>query len=327
MTVAPSRRATSVASAVNASIGSATSMRGAATAARAQHRDGALLDRGLREVVPVDVLAGHGEEQPTRADLARVVFDGAGHDGVRVGVAQLAVDGRGDLGQGQRDHRATPRQRRAQHVAVVEGVRDAGDLLAGLVALAGDQHGVAGPGARDGGGDRLGPVADLAHLAALGRRHRVDAGEHRCADRRRVLGARVVVGDDQQVGAACGDLAHVRPLAAVAVAAAAQHDDQPSRGERTQRAQGTVDGGRLVAVVDDREEVLAGVDALHPARHGRRRDRRARRPRPAPSSRAGSPAPAARWRRCSGPGTAQPVTRSTPGPVHAEPGRAVARSR
>ena len=40
----------------------------------------------------------------------------------------------------------------------------------------------------------------------------------------RVLRARVVVGDDQQVGAARRDLAHERPLGAVAVAAAAEHD-------------------------------------------------------------------------------------------------------
>ena len=96
----------------------------------------------------------------------------------------------------------------------------------------------------------------------------------RSPDRGRILRARVVVGHDQQVCPACGELAHHRALAAVAIAAAPEHDEQPATGERSQRSQRAGDGGRFVAVVDDGEERLAGVDSLHPAGHGRDGHRR-----------------------------------------------------
>ena len=69
-------------------------------------------------------------------------------------------------------------------------------------------------------------VADLAHLAASA--DRAGTGQHLGADGGRVLGARVVVGDDQQRRPGGRGRAHQRPLAAVAVAAAAEHDDQPA---------------------------------------------------------------------------------------------------
>ncbi len=58
-------------------------------------------------------------------------------------------------------------------------------------------------------------------LAALG------PGEDFGDDRLRVLGARVVGGDDRQVGALGPGPAHLRPLVAVAVAAGAEDRDQP----------------------------------------------------------------------------------------------------
>ena len=63
----------------------------------------------------------------------------------------------------------------------------------------------------------------------------------------RVLRAGVVVGNDQQVGVAGRELAHQWALGAVAVAAAAEDDDQPAGGERAQCAERALDGGRLVA--------------------------------------------------------------------------------
>ena len=47
-------------------------------------------------------------------------------------------------------------------------------------------------------------------------------------DRAGILGARIVGGHDRQIGALRGDPAHDRPLAAVAVATAAEHHDEPS---------------------------------------------------------------------------------------------------
>lgn len=89
------------------------------------------------------------------------------------------------------------------------------------MALAGDQHNV--PLARfpDRGGDGLAPVADLARL-------RPGACEDRGTDACGVLGARVVVGDDREVGGARGDGAHLGALARVAITACAEHDDQPA---------------------------------------------------------------------------------------------------
>src|SRR5690606_14341759 len=66
----------------------------------------------------------------------------------------------------------------AKHLAVVERTHHPGDVLSLLVALARDQHGVAGPGPGDGGGDRGGPVLEDLHLAALVGGHRGSALEH-----------------------------------------------------------------------------------------------------------------------------------------------------
>src|SRR4051812_35804902 len=80
----------------------------------------------------------------------------------------------------------------AKHLAVVEGTDHSGDVLALLVALARDQHGVARLCAGDGGGDGGGPVLEDLDLAALVRGHRGGALEHRRQDREGVLGAGVV---------------------------------------------------------------------------------------------------------------------------------------
>src|SRR6266540_1226958 len=69
--------------------------------------------------------------------------------------------------------------RRPQHDPVVERVHHPGDLLALLVPLAGDQHGVARPGPADRLGDRLRPVADLQPVRV---RHRPHPGGHGGAD-------------------------------------------------------------------------------------------------------------------------------------------------
>ena len=154
-------------------------------------------------------------------------------------------------------------QQLAHHVPVVEGVHHPRHLLTGLVSLAGDDHDVAGPGQPQRGLDGRPPVALLDHLGAAP----PGAVEHRGPDRRRLLGAGVVVGDDDEVGEPGRDLAHDRPLAGVAVTAGPEDDQQPAAGERPQGLEGGLDGIRLVGVVDDDRERLPGVDALEPARH------------------------------------------------------------
>ncbi len=101
----------------------------------------------------------------------------------------------------------------------------AADDLPGFVALAGDQQRVALLQHRR--RRRGSPRARSPISSAPGR-----GGENRGADRGRVLRARIVVGDDDDVGRAGRDLAHDRPLARVAVAAAAEDDDRAGRARR-----------------------------------------------------------------------------------------------
>src|SRR6185369_3376638 len=108
-----------------------------------------------------------------------------------------------------RSRRALPRDQR-----IVEREHPVADDLAGLVALAGDEHDIARAGDADCLGDRVAPAGDLG------------------------LAARIVVGDDDHVRQARRDRAHLWALALIAVAARAEHRDQapldvgPQRGDR-----------------------------------------------------------------------------------------------
>jgi hypothetical protein len=93
------------------------------------------------------------------------------------------------------------------------------DDLARLMALAGHQQDIAVLEPLDGPGDRLAPASDLDAARTGGH----DGG----ADGGRVLAARIVVGDVDHVGQFGGDRAHLRPLAAIAVAAAAEDHHKP----------------------------------------------------------------------------------------------------
>ena len=141
------------------------------------------------------------------------------------------------------------RERRARHVAIAERMAAAGDLLVGLVALAREQHDVAGARLVHRGEDR--------HLAVLDRLGRAagNAREHLLDDRVRILAARIVAGDDHVVGEPRGRRAHERALAGIALAAAAEHADQararaPPRAQRLERLLERI---RRVRVVDDHE--------------------------------------------------------------------------
>ena len=107
-----------------------------------------------------------------------------------------------------------------------------------------------------------------------------DAAHDLGADRGGLLAARIVVGHQREVGEARGDLAHHRPLAAVAVAAAAEHHDQLALGERPQGRQHRLQRLGLVGVVDiDRRAASCGGPraAAGPARRsGSPAPRRAR---------------------------------------------------
>ena len=89
-------------------------------------------------------------------------------------------------------------------------------------------------------------------------------------DRLRVLGARVVGGDDGEVGELRPGPPHLRPLVAVAVAAGAEDRDHPPRGQPPRRPQHVLQRVRRVRVVDQDREPLPLVDRLEPPRHPRR---------------------------------------------------------
>ena len=155
-----------------------------------------------------------------------------------------------------------------------------------LVPLAGDQQHVARLQCLDRRGDGRLAVADLPRA----RRRGEDFG----ADRGGVLGARIVVGDDRLVGQLAGDGAHLRTLALVAVAAAAEDHDEPVLRIGTQRLQRRPQRIGGVGIVHEHRRAIMlghefqpplgalelaqrgeGIALLHPARHGqRRRDQR-----------------------------------------------------
>ena len=99
------------------------------------------------------------------------------------------------------------------------GRRLPGDLLVGLVALAGD----AAP--RRASSAPAMAVLDRARRDRPRPRSSAAMPSRICVDdRERILAARVVGGDDHAVGEARGDRAHQRALGRVAVAAGAEHD-------------------------------------------------------------------------------------------------------
>src|SRR6185312_1980661 len=114
-------------------------------------------------------------------------------------------------------------------VAVGERTRHLADGLAAFVTLARDHQHVALRERLDGGADGFGAVADLGRIGT--------AHENLATYLRRLFAAWIVVGDDDRIGEAARGLAHQRTLAVVAVAAAAEHDDEPARRMRPHRGE------------------------------------------------------------------------------------------
>ena len=121
------------------------------------------------------------------------------------------------------------------------------------------------PGLRFVNGQRNGFSAiGLQHILGAAA---LQAGQGVVHDVERVFTARIVAGQDHEVAARSGRLAHQRPLAAVAVAAASENRDDPAcasplrqkvarqRGQVAQRVVG-------VGVVHDDGEGLAHIDSL-----------------------------------------------------------------
>ena len=145
-----------------------------------------------------------------------------------------------------------------------------------------------------------GPASSSASsIAARRSSSMLELAERACrdlgGDRLGRLRARVVGGQDRPVGELGDDAAHQRPLAAVAVAAGAEDDDEPPVAEAARGADHVLERVGRVRVVDDHGERLPVVDRLEPARERPRPTRCPRRiaSSSTPSARAASAAPIA----------------------------------
>src|SRR5699024_3694264 len=100
------------------------------------------------------------------------------------------------------------RQGSLQLDAIDERIHDVVDLLSGLMPLARYQHDISGTRPTHCLVDRLPTVGDLDRLGGVGSCHTAGTPCHGGTDLGRILAAWVVVGDDEQVAAACGHLPH-----------------------------------------------------------------------------------------------------------------------
>src|SRR5690606_16953827 len=146
------------------------------------------------------------------------------------------------------------------------------DFLVGLVALAGDEHDVAGAGDADRAGDGGGAIALDHYHRGIG-----DAGHDVDDDGGAVLAARIVVGDHHEIGAGNGGRGHLRTLAAITLSAAAEDAGDAPGGVGAHRGQGLLERVGRVRIVDHHqrqaavapEAVHAPGDGLQPAKHAR----------------------------------------------------------
>ena len=139
--------------------------------------------------------------------------------------------------------------------------------------LAGDEHDIARIGLGERCLDRLGTVGDHADIGCVGCAPR-DVGENGL----RILVARIVAGQDHDVGQACRNFAHQRALARIAVAAAAEDADQAPAAHHGRLAQGherLLQRIRRVRVVNHYQRLPLPAESLHasgresqPLQHG-----------------------------------------------------------
>ena len=200
-----SRACTPAASRPSASTGSATTTQGSASSGTGGERaDRPGRGGGRQEVARRRPARRRRRRTGRRRSTARESsVTAAGHVGVRA-TGQLATGQLGDLGQRQRDHAGAPVPARTSRSTVRSSKGCTVPATSWPVSwpLPATSRMSPGLARRDGGGDRGPPVADLVHLGPVGLRHLADAGEHRGADRRGVLGAWVVVGHDQDIARA-----------------------------------------------------------------------------------------------------------------------------
>ncbi len=283
-----SRSTTARASRPSAACGSSTTTAGAPVSRPARAATAPTSAAATAKSWPSTRSPGRATNRSPGATARESIDDAAGHGCCRVRSAGKPASGRRrDLGEGQRDHArlpwAAPPGALARCVARWASTsRTTARSSNGWTTPATSwpcswplpaTRTTPPPQARSTAvGDRSPAPLHLDDLhgvrGEVGRRS-ARAAEEGCPDRRRVLRARVVVGDDDDVGRPGRRLAHPGPLVAVPVATGTEDDDEGPPCA-PQRPEGGGDGVRGVGVVDDDERLAVGArprHALHPARH------------------------------------------------------------
>src|SRR5438552_12329892 len=158
--------------------------------------------------------------------------------------------------------------------AIVEGEHVGTYDLGRLVTFARYHHGITAFGPMQGGADRPATVR-LGRIPAGVGAGLARAGDDLVDDRLGPFRARVVGGHPDPVREAGGDPAHDRALAAIAVAAAAEDDAQPSPRELARGGQHALQRVGGMRVVHHDQERLAGLHLLEAAWHATDRRERA----------------------------------------------------
>src|SRR5271155_2027015 len=143
---------------------------------------------------------------------------------------------------------------RCHRLVIAERHDPVADNLAGFMALSGNQKHVAAAQIGNRRAYRLAPIADIGGAWSAGN----DGG----ANGGRILAARIVVGYDNTVGLGNRDRAHQWPLAAITVAAGAEHDHQLAGRIRAQRIKCFGERVRLVRVIDEDRRAALFSDKL-----------------------------------------------------------------
>src|SRR5699024_3538970 len=104
------------------------------------------------------------------------------------------------------------------------------DLLAGLQPLSRYPHDIPGPRPSLCLVDRLPTVGDLDRLGGVDVCHTAGTQHHCGTDLGRILAAWIVVGDDEQIAAACGHFPHHGAFRGVPVTTATEHGDHAMGG-------------------------------------------------------------------------------------------------
>src|SRR5579859_6340110 len=151
----------------------------------------------------------------------------------------------------------------ASHTAIIPRQFFAPNEDALLVTFSGEQHRITGSRHGKGARDARAAVHHAGKALPLARAGLNSSRRDLTQNGFRVFFARVLIGDDREVGQPRGSGAHVGPLYPVAVARRPEDGDQPPTGDGTQDFKDFGQTLRCVGVVHDHSERLAFVNALH----------------------------------------------------------------